>query len=341
MSRTGEPAPAGVAATGEDLTAPGITHRAAVLGHPVAHSLSPALHRAAYDALGLTGWGYGLQDVTAAELPAVLAQLDASWAGLSLTMPLKQAVLPHLDVLDPLAEVTGVVNTVVVQPGRAGAAGPLVGFNTDIHGIVAALREGAGPGWTPRRAAVLGARATATSALAALTELGAASTDLVARSVAGPGSAAAAAHRMGVAVRHVPWASAQTAAAALAGADVVVSTVPAGVADDVAAALTEALAGGEAAAADRAGPLTGRVLLDVVYDPWPTPLATAWQAAGGTVVPGWAMLVHQAEAQVRLMTGRSPDVAAMRAALLAERARRAAGGAVPPAPPPFPAVRQG
>ncbi|WP_418607515.1 shikimate dehydrogenase family protein [Georgenia sp. SUBG003] len=152
---------------GQDLSAPGVVRRAAVLGHPVRHSLSPALHRAAYAQLDLDGWAYGLQDVTAAELPAVLAQVDGTWGGLSLTMPLKQAVIPLLDVVDPLAEVTGAVNTLVVQPGRDGRAGPFVGFNTDVRGIVEALREVAPPGWRPQRPLVLGARATASSALAA------------------------------------------------------------------------------------------------------------------------------------------------------------------------------
>ena len=311
------------AVAGQDLRAPGVEHRAAVLGHPVDHSLSPTLHRAAYADLGLQpAWAYGLQDVTAAQLPEVLAQLDASWAGLSLTMPLKQAVIPLLDVLDPLAEVTGAVNTLVVQPGRAGAVGPLVGFNTDVHGIVATIREVAPPGWRPRHAVVLGARATASSALAALGELGATTTTLVARSFAGPGAATAAAQRMGVTAVALPWGQAAAVRAALLSADVVISTVPRGVADP----LAQDLAG-----AGRAG----AVLLDVVYDPWPSPLTQAWSEAGGTVAPGWGMLLHQADQQVRLMTGHTPDVEVMRAALRAELDRRARGGPVRGSPPPF------
>ncbi|WP_127127703.1 shikimate dehydrogenase [Georgenia sp. SYP-B2076] len=317
-----------MAVVGQDLTAPGIGRRCAVLGHPVAHSLSPALHRAAYAGLGLAGWGYGLQDVTEHQLPAVLAQLDATWGGLSLTMPLKQVVIPLLDVVDPLAEVTGAVNTLVVQPGRAGRVGPLVGFNTDVHGIVATVRETAPAGWRPRHAAILGARATASSAVAALTELGAARTTVVGRSFAGPGAAPAAAHRMGVATENVLWSSADVAAAALEGADVVVSTVPAGAADAVAAALTERLAGSASA-------LAGTVLLDAVYDPWPSPLARAWRDAGGAVAPGWVMLLHQAQVQVKLMTGHEPDVEVMRAAVVAELGRRAGGGEVPPSPAVF------
>jgi shikimate dehydrogenase len=148
--------------------------RAAVLGHPVAHSLSPRLHRAAYRELGLDGWSYEAVDVTEEQLPAFVATLDGTWAGLSLTMPLKQAVIPLLDHVEPLAEVVGAVNTLLVQPG--GRSPVLTGANTDVHGLVAALSEGlaaaGSTGTGPRSAVVLGAGATAASTLAALAELG-------------------------------------------------------------------------------------------------------------------------------------------------------------------------
>lgn len=290
----------------EPLAARGGTdggRRAAVAGHPVGHSLSPVLHRAAYASLGLAGWDYGLRDVTAEDLPVLLAELDDSWAGLSLTMPLKQAVLEHLDVIDPLARTTGVVNTLVVQPGRL-----LVGFNTDVHGIAAAVREVAGADVRPARATVLGARATASSALAALGELGCTDVVLAARRHGGPGSALLAAARMGLGPTTVRLQDAAALAAALRGSDLVVSTLPAGAADELTALLP----------AD----LRGRVLLDVVYAPWPSALVAAWQQRGGTVVPGHLMLLHQAVPQVRLMTGRTPDLEPMRAALERELAAR-------------------
>ncbi len=148
-----------------------VGRRAAVLGHPIAHSLSPRLHRAAYAALGLEGWRYDAVDVTEEALGAFLAGLTDEWAGLSLTMPLKQTVLPLLDHVEPLAAVVGAVNTVLVQGG--GARPVLTGTNTDVHGIVVALAEALGPqalsGAQPVRiAAVLGAGATAASTLAAL-----------------------------------------------------------------------------------------------------------------------------------------------------------------------------
>lgn len=294
-----------------------VRHRVAVLGHPVDHSLSPVLHRAAYAALGLDDWSYERRDVTADALPGVVAGLDPSWTGLSLTMPLKQAVLALLDHVEPLAAAVGAVNTVLLQP--SGRARLLVGANTDVYGIVTALREAAGAEHAiDGPAVVLGAGATAASAVAAFGELGHTEPVVVARSPGRAGAVLRAASRMGVTVTLRPW---DRAARLLAGAGVVVSTVPAGAADDVAAALVPL------------APTPGRLLLDVVYEPWPTPLAIAWTAAGGSVAPGWAMLLHQAAEQVRLMTGLEPPVAAMREALLAELGQRARAvrSASPPA----------
>ena len=266
-----------------------------MLGHPIAHSLSPALHRAAYRALGLDGWRYTTADVTEDELVRFLASLDAGWAGLSLTMPLKRAVLPLVDHVQPLAEAVGAVNTVLVQPERTGCS--LVGANTDVHGIVAALREGLAAR-TPGTGAVLGGGATAASTLAALAELGVTSPAVYVRSLGRSGALVRAAHRMGVTPRFRPFDS---AAEEIGGADVVVATLPAHVADAPAAALTGAVAGG--------------VLLDVVYDPRPTALAEAWLRGGGVVVRGERMLLHQAAEQVRLMTGQPAPLAAMERAL--------------------------
>lgn len=269
--------------------------RAAVLGHPIAHSLSPVLHRAAYRALGLDGWTYEWVDVTSEQLPGFVAGLDSSWAGLSLTMPLKHAVLPLLDHVDPLAAVVGAVNTVLVQP--VGAVRTLVGANTDVHGLVAALREGLPA--APATAAVLGGGATAASALAALGELGVTDPAVYVRSLGRAGPLVRAAHQMGVEPRFRPYAA---AGAELGEADVVVATLPAHSADDLAAALPAHVTG---------------VLLDVVYEPRPTALAVAWRSAGGIVVPGERMLLHQAAEQVRLMTGRPAPLAEMDDALAA------------------------
>ena len=253
--------------------------RAAVLGRPIAHSLSPRLHRAAYAALGLP-WTYDAVEAGPDELPGFLAGLDDGWAGLSLTMPLKQAVLPLLDTVSDLARDVAAANTVVLRDGRR------VGHNTDVAGIVEALRE-AGVD-AVRRSVVLGGGATARSALAALRELGDGAPTLVVRSQ--PAETLAAAERLGVRPR-----VAALSPGVLDGCDLVISTLPPGAADAFAPYARDV-----------------PVLLDVVYDPWPTAVAAA---CGGVVVDGAAMLLHGAAAQVELMTGQPAPLAAMRAAL--------------------------
>lgn len=307
--------------------------RAAVVGMPAAHSLSPVLHRAAYADLGLEGWEYSVREVPPADLAALLdtvrgpaAAGEPVWAGLSVTMPHKQALLTLADVVDPLAGVVGAANTVVAQRSGRGPA-LLAVFNTDVAGIVGALREHLPEGTRPQRALVLGSGATACSALAALTELGATQITVAARRHAGPGRAAAAAHRMGLEIRTLTWRPGQEAsdrevARCLLAADVVVSTLPAGAADGLAGALRAEYESAQAVLSPAA------VLLDVVYAPWPTALAAAWQGGGGRIAPGWLMLLHQATGQVRLMTGREPAVEPMRQALQAAIRQREAGGGV-------------
>lgn len=273
---------------------PAERRRAAVLGHPIAHSLSPALHLAAYADLGLD-WDYERVDVTEDELPAFVAGLGPAWVGLSLTMPLKQTVLPLLDERDPLVDATAAANTVLLDGGRRR------GWNTDVAGIVAALAE-AGAGAGVARGAVLGGGSTARSAVAALQRLGAEQVLVVARRPEAADDLVACADRLGVDLEVAGWDAVGRALAA----DVLISTVPSGAADPLAADLP-----------GRTG-----ALLDVVYDPWPTPLARAWEARGGAVASGLAMLLHQAVAQVRLFTGREPSVPVMRAALEAAAAAR-------------------
>ncbi len=262
--------------------------KAAVLGSPIAHSLSPVLHRAAYDALGLTGWEYGRHEVDEAGLPGFLEKLGPEWAGLSLTMPLKRAVIPLLDEITPTAASVEAVNTVVRTPD-----GRRLGDNTDIPGMVAALRE---RGVTEvERAAVLGAGATASSALAALSRICSGPVTAYVRSEARAAEMRQWGERLEVDVRTADWADAAEALSA----PLVIATTPAGTTDALAAAVP-----------DRPG-----TLFDVLYEPWPTALAGAWAGRGGAVVGGLDLLVHQAVLQVEQMTGRSPaPLAAMRAA---------------------------
>ncbi|MGH3287820.1 MAG: shikimate dehydrogenase, partial [Streptosporangiaceae bacterium] len=275
--------------------------RAAVLGSPIAHSLSPALHTAAYAALGLGDWTYTAIECDEARLPALLASCDrqwANWVGLSLTMPLKRAVLPLLDRTEPLAVEVGGANTVVFE-GRE-----RYGYNTDVPGMVAAL---AGAGVTaPSSATILGAGATACAALAALRDIGLTSAVLLVRDPSRASGLLAAAGRLGMVVDLRPFDS------EVRSGDLLVSTVPAGAADFYA----------ERARSPRPGP---SAVLDVVYDPWPTPLASAAARSGIVVVSGFDLLLHQAARQVELMTGREPaPLEPMRAAGHSELARRAA-----------------
>lgn len=283
--------------------------RAAVLGHPVAHSLSPVLHGAAYAALGLEGWRYDAIDVDSAGLEAFVAGLDGSWAGLSLTMPLKHTILPMLDHVEPLAELVGAVNTVLVQARPRGGV-VLTGANTDVYGIVVALREAAGTRELPAapRGVVLGSGATAASTLAALGELGCPTPTVFARSLSRVGPLRRAAHQMGLEPR-IETFGPGTLEAVLA-ADVVVATAPAHGADPIAAEIQDAVVGGR-------GVREHAVLLDVIYEPRPTALMAAWHAAGGAAVGGERMLLHQAAEQVRLMTGHVAPVEHMDAALRA------------------------
>lgn len=279
--------------------------KAAVLGSPVAHSLSPALHRAAYAELGLGDWTYDAVECGEADLAAFVGSLGPQWAGLSLTMPLKRTVLPLLDRVDPLAAATGSANTVVFGPdGRHG-------YNTDVRGIVDALAEAGAP-QAPGSVTIAGAGATACSALAALAELGATGADVVVRDRSRAADLLSAADRLRVRVRLLPF-SALTAGHQASAPGLLISTVPAGAADAYAELIRQA---GRAPAA----------VLDVVYDPWPTALARAASAAGAVVASGFAMLLHQAAAQVELMTGKPAPVGAMRAAGEAELARRIAAG---------------
>ncbi|HEX4829839.1 MAG TPA: shikimate dehydrogenase [Trebonia sp.] len=276
--------------------------KAAVLGSPIAHSLSPVLHRAAYAALGLDDWAYDAVECAEGDLAGFLGALDGSWAGLSLTMPLKRTVLPHLQHPDPVALATGGANTVVLRSdGR-------YGYNTDVQGIVDALAEAGAP--APGAVTILGGGATACSALAAVRELGARAATVVVRDPARAAGLPGVAARLGVAVRLRGFAELP----GLPPGDLLISTVPAGAADEHAARV-------------RASGLAPAALLDVVYHPWPTPLALAAAAAGSVVASGFGMLLHQAAAQVELMTSQPAPLAAMRAAGEAELARRAAARA--------------
>jgi shikimate 5-dehydrogenase len=276
--------------------------RAAVLGSPVAHSLSPALHRAAYRALGLTGWTYDAIECDEAGLPALLDGCGPDWAGLSLTMPLKRAVLPLLDATEPLAADVGGANTVIF------AAGARHGHNTDVPGMIAALTTAGISGSGP--VLILGGGATACSALAAAAGLGAGEVTAAVRDPARAAGLLAAAGRLGVTVRLADFCGAGPGGSW----HLLISTVPANAADTYAERISR-------------GDVVPAAVLDVVYHPWPTKLAAAAEQTGAAVISGFELLLHQAARQVELMTARTAPVAAMRRGGQAELRRRAEGGA--------------
>ena len=272
--------------------------RAYVLGHPIAHSLSPALHRAAYAYLGEANLEYDRRDTLPDDLPAIMRGVrnpagteEAPYiAGLSVTMPLKTAVIQYCDELSETARVTGAVNTVYPRGEK------VLGDNTDVIGIVnALLHAGLKPNHERDEPAVIGGGATAISALTALHQLGYSRVSVYARSLHKLGSVQEAADRLGVQLEQVSLADLPQNLAER-GHHPVVSTLPARAADEWASQLS-GLKGASA---------THRpVLLDVAYNPWPSVLASAWEANGGTVVSGLEMLLYQAVEQVLLFTDRT------------------------------------
>lgn len=268
-----------VATTAADRTA----RRAAVLGSPIEHSLSPVLHGAAYQALGLHGWRYD--------------KIECDEPGLSLTMPLKRVALTVADEISPLAEAVGAANTLVFPTGPAGGRRA---DNTDVAGMVSALRE-AGLARV-EQAVILGAGGTAQSALAAVRELGHQSPTVLVRNLARTGELRETADRLGMR----PTISDGLFTEPLPAADLIISTLPGGAADPL--------------SATRWKPDT--TVLDVVYAPWPTAFAGSALAAGCPVVSGLTVLLYQAVAQVELMTGQPGPVEAMRTALVAAVAAR-------------------
>ena len=263
-----------------------------MLGAPIEHSRSPELHRAAYDVLGLP-WEYTRVETPSGALPGFLETLDGSWRGLSLTMPLKREVLPLLATRTDLVEVSGAANTLLLDE-----TGPH-GFNTDIAGIVGALGDhGVSDVDTVH---VIGTGNTAASAFLAASRLGASRVLVSGRSLSGIHELEELGDRLGV---HTEWRL--YGSHVPVRADLVINTLPGDVDPD------------DVPEAD-----LGDVLMEVPYDPWPTPRAARWSERDGIVVNGLEMLLHQAIEQVRIFTtgvegGELPDedevIAAMRLA---------------------------
>ena len=254
-------------------------HRAAVLGSPISHTRSPDLHRAAYAELGLD-WTYDAIECNDRDFAAFFAGLDEEWRGLSLTMPLKEVVLDVVEDVDDRARQVHSANTVwrTADPSTWRAT------NTDIPGICSAL----GDVGVDRleRVRILGAGATARSAVAAVVDMGATNIVVHARRPEAADEVVRLARDLGCSSDGtdlgVQWGD----------EDLLISTLPA----DAGAAWAAALD------ADRIG---STALLDASYHPWPTPLAQAWarHAPAAPVASGRDMLLWQAVDQVRFMTG--------------------------------------
>lgn len=257
--------------------------RAAVLGSPISHSRSPDIHLAAYRALGLTSWTYDRIECSAEQLPGLVAGLGPEWVGLSVTKPGKFAALAVATERTDRAALVGSANTLVHTENGWRAD------NTDIDGVIGALADEV---TAPVRGAVLGSGGTAPAAVAALASLGVKDLAVLARNKDKAAPLLAIGGALGVQIR---WVELGTP---VPGLDVAVNTLPADI------------AGGYAPTIDGVS-----VLLDAIYDPWPTPLAAAVRAGGGRVVSGLQMLLHQAVAQVEQFTGLSAPKEVMRAAL--------------------------
>lgn len=265
------------------------TMYAAVLGSPIAHSKSPDMHRAVYAHLGVP-IVYDRVEVTqdqAAEFMATLPQRYGSvkrLAGFSVTMPLKSALVPHMTALSERVERLGVLNTIVFDE-----SGQTRGYNTDVDGVRLALTQ---TGYKPSRGgtmAILGAGGTATAAVAAAADMGLDGVVLYVRNAQRAVETSTVATRFGLRVEIKSLADfSQDSPIHQA----VVATLPAHAADPFAAQLP-------------AGPLPP--LLDVIYDPWPTALAQAWQATGSAVASGMDMLLYQGVEQAKLFTQRLVD----------------------------------
>lgn len=262
------------------------TSRLAVLGSPIAHSLSPRLHRAAYAALGLD-WNYDAVDVPESELSSFVSGRDDSWLGLSLTMPLKYAILPLLENRDELSVLTGSTNT--VRFTRTGGDRRLDGFNTDVGGIVRALAEQSIV--SARHVAVLGSGATAASAIVAAAQLGAEHVSVLARSPGRAEGLQPIAQASGTTITLLPLT---VASLDVVDASLVISTLP-------------GTTGAAALVQDSSLPARSD-LLDVAYHPWPSELGTIWARNDRTVVSGLRMLLHQALLQIRIFVNGDPSL---------------------------------
>ncbi len=278
-----------------------VTRKAGVIGSPIAHSLSPVLHRAAYEALGLTQWDYLRFEIGIGEVAGFVDTLGHDWVGLSVTMPGKEEALSLAGEATERAQLSGAANTLIRTSAGWQAD------NTDIDGLTMSLAEAgcrqASSAW------VVGSGATARSALIALAGLGVSDLYLQVRAEPRRATRALAEH-LGM---HVTMRDFSDPGPAVGSVDVAISTVPAGTAPVHGGSNLP----GQSRGGDQPLTSTGTVVLDVAYHPRMSRWAAALASRGARRVDGATMLLHQAGAQVEWMTGRPPPVDSMRHALAA------------------------
>mgnify|MGYP001941312432 FL=1 len=268
--------------------------RAAVLGSPIEHSLSPVLHNAGYEAAELAGWEYTRFETTAEGLPEFVEKSDPDFVGFSVTMPGKFAALRLADSVSDRAQLIGSANTLVRR------ADGWFADNTDTEGVRGALAELLGDE-PVRHALLIGAGGTARPALWALAERAATNVTVLNRSDRST-ELLPLAHELGL---ELSFAGFDGDLSALSrAADVIVSTVPAAALEDYVFDIAHA------------------PVLDVIYDPWPTPLTTCAAANGHKTIGGHVMLAYQAFSQFEQFTGVAAPREEMLDALNEELRRR-------------------
>lgn len=263
----------------------------AVLGSPISHSLSPVLHKAAYAQLGLPHTFEAI-DVNIDQFKSFFSGLDDEWLGLSITMPLKEVAFEVATKVSNVAKQTGAINTLIFKDG-------VQADNTDVYGISKSLRNA---GCTnPKTATIIGAGATTRSAIAALAGLGIEGILIIARNPQKSATCIDLGNELGISIDATSSIEDKFFAT-----DVTINATPIGVADDFVHHLGQARG----------------VLLDVVYNPWPTKLAAAWKSKSLTAVPGHQMLLNQAVRQIELFTNLVPDADVMQEAMFTEMKAR-------------------
>ena len=295
--------------------------RLAVLGSPIIHSKSPALHRAAYDALGLD-WQYDAIDMNSAGLADFINSCSSNWRGLSLTMPLKRDVMSLLDDHDEYSTVTGAANTVSFS-AHAGRR-HLRGFNTDVCGLRRALNAASIN--TLERVHLLGSGATAASAIVAVHALGARSIELSTRSPLGTAPLIELMTSLCIdfTISQLGGINPAPGSPASGGSE---NAEPTTLPDLV----ISAIPGGSVFEHNFSAELRASVpLFDIAYDPWPSALAESWSTEGGPVISGLEMLLQQALLQVRIFVNGAPDLPLTHEDAVFSAMRAAIGSAVRP-----------